>query len=345
MKRLGQTEDSHFSQQGDGTKRRMMVAILQVSSSIINDIDSEEDEGGDGKTEPYLPLKIWAFDEPEMHLHPGAQRDLYESFENFKDEGFQIICSTHSTVFVNNAEVKSTHLIILGANNETVKLEKTDELSNLIKSNLGVRNSDAFFSNVFVVLEGDTEVEAFPIFYQNYFNRHYTHDDVSIVSKGGWTKSKADFEFLHDCLGGAVCLFDNDVSTKVGITETDMPSKIKYIGVATIEDSFSNSVWLPILESDYDLKDLNNSDSIWSEDVLNELRTKIEPVEDRNKKFFTLLESHYQSKYRELGPGDFNYPARLEKRDLGGKLAEKAVEIDDIPKEIKEFLKMIEAKL
>jgi len=195
------------------------------------------------------------------------------------------------------------------------------------------------------VLEGDTEVEAFPIFYQNIFNRHYTHDDISIVSKGGWTKSKNDFEFLHDCLGDAVCLFDNDVSSKVGIAESDMPSEIKYIGKATIEDSFSNNVWLPILKMDYDLKDLNSDNSIWSDAVLNELRKKVEPVEDRNKKFFSLLESHYQSKYRELKPDDFNYPSRLEKKELGRKLAEKSIELDDIPQAIQEFLEMVAAKL
>ncbi len=345
MKRLGQTENSHFSQQGDGTKRRMMVAILQVSADVVSKIDSSDLDQEESKATRYLPLKIWAFDEPEMHLHPGAQRDLYESFENFKKEGFQIICSTHSTVFVNNAEVKSTHLITLNDNHETIKLEKTESLSDLIKSNLGVRNSDAFFSNIFVVLEGDTEVEAFPIFYQNIFNRHYTHDDISIVSKGGWTKSKNDFEFLHDCLGDAVCLFDNDVSSKVGIAESDMPSEIKYIGKATIEDSFSNNVWLPILKMDYDLKDLNSDNSIWSDAVLNELRKKVEPVEDRNKKFFSLLESHYQSKYRELKPDDFNYPSRLEKKELGRKLAEKSIELDDIPQAIQEFLEMVAAKL
>src|SRR6201995_4244318 len=103
MKSAGQKAASHFDLQGDGTKRRMMVSILQASASIVSGLDAPSSEGDKASDpEEYLPLKIWAFDEPEMHLHPGAQRDLYNSFTKFKSEGFQIVCSTHSTVFVND---------------------------------------------------------------------------------------------------------------------------------------------------------------------------------------------------------------------------------------------------
>lgn len=346
MKRVGQKEATHFDLQGDGTKRRMMVAILQASATVIKEIESSTNVG-DEVVSDYSPLKIWAFDEPELHLHPSAQRDLFNSFNKFKTEGFQIICSTHSTIFVNNSQMESVHVVSLNSDLLTVTEVKEKGIEKIIKQSLGIRNSDIFFSNLFIVVEGQTEYAAFPLIFENQFGQDISAAGISVIDGEGWDTAKDKVEFLFSSLGDAVCLFDRDVEAAIGRELSDFinDKKIFFIGTADFEDSFANEVWLKILTNDYNLA-TSTGDSIWTEAVLNDLRKSISATEkDSNKKFFKLLLNHYKKNVYELGVEGNGHPFNFDKKEIGQKLAESAIEMGMIPKEILDFINEIRKRL
>lgn len=105
---------------------------------------------------------IIGLEEPEIHLHPKLARQLFSALKDLSDEK-QMFIATHSTVFVDNADLNNTW-IVRRKNKETkvVRIEERDELKNIVYE-LGIKPSDIFFSNSIIFVEGMTENVFFPI--------------------------------------------------------------------------------------------------------------------------------------------------------------------------------------
>ena len=71
------------------------------------------------------PREIWFLDEPELHLHPGAQKLLYD-FLLEKSNERQLIITTHSMVFIYKSKV----------NNISILLDHQKEIHSFLFSNL-----------------------------------------------------------------------------------------------------------------------------------------------------------------------------------------------------------------
>ncbi len=107
--------------------------------------------------------KIFAIEEPEIHLHPDMQRRLFDFLKKQSQEK-QIVIATHSTIFSSFSEFMNLYLLNK-EENKTLKPVLVNELENLdsIRYELGSKNSDLFFYDIVVLIEGDTEEMAFPI--------------------------------------------------------------------------------------------------------------------------------------------------------------------------------------
>jgi predicted ATP-dependent endonuclease of OLD family len=55
---------------------------------------------------------IWFLDEPELHLHPGAQKLLYDFFSEESENGKQILVATHSMVFIHNSKPEEIYMLV-----------------------------------------------------------------------------------------------------------------------------------------------------------------------------------------------------------------------------------------
>jgi predicted ATP-dependent endonuclease of OLD family len=71
------------------------------------------------------PGTVWFIDEPEAHLHPGAQKALYDFLVRQTDMGKQIIVGTHSLLFVHKR-----------SQNEISILTNHDNITKVIDLNL-----------------------------------------------------------------------------------------------------------------------------------------------------------------------------------------------------------------
>lgn len=106
---------------------------------------------------------IFGIEEPEIHLHPEAQRKVFD-FLKEKSKEEQIIITTHSPIFVDCLNEIKIYLIKKEQDKiAELKLIEDKEEFRSIKYELGAKNTDLFFYNAIVLIEGDTEERAFPI--------------------------------------------------------------------------------------------------------------------------------------------------------------------------------------
>ncbi|MEU7092603.1 ATP-dependent nuclease [Kitasatospora aureofaciens] len=82
---------SDFKSKGDGLRRSVTFAILRTYADLRA---SEREMDPTASPRPYLLL----FEEPELFLHPQAQRQLFESLKVFAQDN-HVLVSTHSSSF------------------------------------------------------------------------------------------------------------------------------------------------------------------------------------------------------------------------------------------------------
>lgn len=126
---------------------------------------------------------ILAIEEPEAHLHPLAQKWLAEHINKMCADGLNIILSTHSPAFLNILNLAGMYLVYKKENVTHVKHHSPDTLvSDCINrgadkdrcnpdtilpfyaANITEEIMQGFFARAVVLVEGQTEVLALPIY-------------------------------------------------------------------------------------------------------------------------------------------------------------------------------------
>lgn len=147
---------------GDGTKRRMTMALLEFKkeqSRIPNDEQT-----------------IYLLDEPDTHLHVRAQLELVETVQSFSDAGNQVILTTHSPFIVNAVKPNQVRLLVRENGKTSLKGLSADphNASRILRA-LGVENTHLFFSRKIVIVEGQTEEAFLP---HQYFKKNKSYDFI-----------------------------------------------------------------------------------------------------------------------------------------------------------------------
>jgi len=106
---------------------------------------------------------VFGIEEPEIHLHAEVQRKVF-NFLKEQSKNKQIIITTHSPIFANCSDKVRLYLV-KKEQDKTAKIksiEDKDEFK-LIKYELGAKNTDLFFYNAVILIEGDSEERALPM--------------------------------------------------------------------------------------------------------------------------------------------------------------------------------------
>ena len=164
-----------MSNMGSGTRSRAVFASLRT---IVN-------EKINGATETPL-FYITAFEEPEAHVHPQAQRKLISDFSDFQG---QRVITTHSPYILSSSNVKDLiYAAMHNAETRFISLSRInledDEISK-IKRMVIDTSGEILFAKAVIFAEGDTERLALPIFFEEYFGRAPFELGISIVGVGG----------------------------------------------------------------------------------------------------------------------------------------------------------------
>ncbi|MCH7851074.1 MAG: AAA family ATPase [Nanoarchaeota archaeon] len=106
--------------------------------------------------------KIILFEEPETNIHAKLQRRLL-NFLKGESENRQIVLTTHSPIFSNLN--KSSKLYLIKKESGIINIKSVDSEGDLelVRQELGLENSDIFYNNTFLIVEGNSEKRAIPI--------------------------------------------------------------------------------------------------------------------------------------------------------------------------------------
>ncbi|MBE0415161.1 MAG: ATP-dependent endonuclease [Dehalococcoidia bacterium] len=146
---------------------------------------------------------VFAMEEPEVFLHPGAQRELFYALRRNSEAGTQVLVSSHSPIFVDRSSLARVILLRRDANGVAKAFHAAgsdiseEELVQAVKLELGLRNSDYFFANCVLLVDGDTEEAAYPQLARKFLGKEPDEIGLQIVKLGGKTNARLFIQALR----------------------------------------------------------------------------------------------------------------------------------------------------
>lgn len=156
---------------GHGLQRAVIMGLIKAWIGVTREM---------GATQGVRPRAasdtvVLAIEEPELYLHPQAQRTLFDSLEALvADHGYQVIFSTHSSAFLNLERYKSICIVVKPSPQEGTTVRQC--LIELFEGDEGRTRreqfntaywfnpdrSELFFARRVVLVEGQTEKVVLP---------------------------------------------------------------------------------------------------------------------------------------------------------------------------------------
>lgn len=157
-----------YEQRGAGMRRLFMVAYFQYQAAR-----SLYDEAG--------PKYVFAIEEPEVHLHPGAQRKLLSALTDVAAGGHTVIFTTHSPTFA--ASVPLTDICLISRAGSSSRARRYPHLNaQEIAEELGVEASDRLVGKNYVILvEGPGDAEFYSEVLKKLYEAGKTNLDPELV--------------------------------------------------------------------------------------------------------------------------------------------------------------------
>ncbi|MGC0365098.1 putative ATP-dependent endonuclease of OLD family [Rhodococcus sp. 27YEA15] len=155
-------DDGHegsIDSKGDGLKRAVTFAILRAYNLLRH-----EGLGATERKQTGRPSYLLLFEEPELYLHPWAQRQLFQALEAFAGD-HSVLVTTHSPVFFSPESTKT--FIKLRKVSESECAPYTEITPVDLGTSVSIRdafqiirhehNEIAFFARAVVLVEGDSD--------------------------------------------------------------------------------------------------------------------------------------------------------------------------------------------
>ncbi len=207
---FGESNKNSFSMEYHGMGTRSWASMLTVKAFTELIANNHKEEA-----RPFFP--IIAVEEPESHLHPNAQRTLYQQLT--KDSRGQVIISTHSPYL---PAISSLHEI-RGLKKTADGVHVTSLLPDLDSGDINTLRrqimrfrGDILFAKALLLFEGVTEEQLVPAMFEQYHGYSAFEKGVNCVSVEG--KAYKPFVMFARSFDIPVCIVsDNDDRTKEDI--------------------------------------------------------------------------------------------------------------------------------
>ena len=203
---FGSGSDGTFSMEYHGMGTRSWASLLTVKALVKLTDDRHRKEA-----EPFFA--ILAAEEPEAHLHPNAQRTLYNQLA---ETNGQVLVSTHSPylcAMADISDIRSLSRTSASVEIRSVSCPMTPEDKKVLAREIMSKRGELLFASALLLCEGITEEQVIPGMFQIAHGRQLYDAGVSCVSVGG--KNYTPFVKLACSLGIPVFIVsDNDGNTR-----------------------------------------------------------------------------------------------------------------------------------
>ena len=155
--------DGSVDSMGDGLKRSIIFSLFKTYAQLAS--LPEWQKKGVSKASSRL---MFLFEEPELYLHPQAQRTLFEALATLS-ENYSVMVTTHSPAFFSAERTKTFTKII--KKHESKETKPSSELKSVdLAKEINARdalqivcfenNEAAFFASEVLLVEGDSDLVA-----------------------------------------------------------------------------------------------------------------------------------------------------------------------------------------
>lgn len=173
------TESDSFTMDYHGMGTRSWSSLLTFKAFLKLLIESLDE----GK----VCCPIIAIEEPESHLHPNAQKQLYSQLVEMSG---QKVISTHSPYIAACAELSEIICLHKEGFDTSVGVFDAeglhkDDIQN-VKRQVILSHGELLFSKAIILFEGETEALALPIFAKKVFDMPAFNCGVNFVGVGGY---------------------------------------------------------------------------------------------------------------------------------------------------------------
>ena len=137
-------------------------------------------------------------EEPESHLHPGAQRFL---LEKLRGGARQVFLTTHSPILVNTGRFQNVYQVVFRDKQTTVnRLDDTDSLGRMLED-VGARNSDLLLSDAVLFVEGPADERVLSAWSES-LGTAFAERNVTVLPMGGGEHAPRGAPIRSDVLQG-----------------------------------------------------------------------------------------------------------------------------------------------
>ena len=282
-----------FETFGEGTKKRIWMGLLEWES---------KGAGGSGDVRNVIRL----YDEPDVNLHYGAQRQLFQNILDLVDDPesrSQCLVCTHSVQLIDRAPITTVTLIRVEDDNARTpcRIQGLDDADytdfyNDVGSAVGLTNTALLYERAFLIVEGESEDKAIPIIYQNIFGRDMRDDGIRIIDLstcGAWKsvlkillRNRGEMVHLlldQDCNTAASSAYVNDAILRnlgIPLPQNFLTDQISYIGVKEFEDAFDTEVIHQGIQSVFEFPEGEE----WGTEEIDRLKSESEKFSEELKK-------------------------------------------------------------
>lgn len=215
---------------GDGIKRAVTFALLRTYVEQYKEQKREAAETKPAGPEESLmveevPLEvreqpyIFLFEEPELYLHPSAQKILFEALEKLTEANNQVFVTTHSPMFFSPNSTGTFVKVIKEYPDQgkpygkflTVNLLHEIGAKDAFQIICYENNTAAFFANKVLLVEGDSDV-IYMKAVAKLLNSEWNFDakNIPIISINGKSNVKRFIDFYSFFQIKCFCIVDSD---------------------------------------------------------------------------------------------------------------------------------------
>lgn len=166
--------ESSVTSKGDGLKRSVVFALLRTYLKLKNegfpaDAAAQAEDPAPATDTSTAGTYLLMYEEPELYLHPRAQRQLFQALQAFASE-HHVLVTTHSPLFLDPLQTQSFTKLMKkpGASGKSsvanplpidlTMVSERDAFQLICHEN----NEIAFFSRTVVLVEGDSDSIVLP---------------------------------------------------------------------------------------------------------------------------------------------------------------------------------------
>ncbi|MFT3910935.1 MAG: AAA family ATPase [Ferruginibacter sp.] len=211
-----------IARKGHGLQRSLIFALIKSWASYLKrereikeQQEAEKEKQKTSTKRKSSDSTYFFFEEPELYLHPQAQKELYASLKELSISDYQIVLCTHSSSFLDLADYKS--ICIVNKIDVTVGSKIRQFTNELFGENesanfkliywLNPERSELFFANKIILSEGPTDKTIIPKLAKMVGVFKY---DYTVIECGGKDSMKLYIKLLNSFKLPYVAVYDKD---------------------------------------------------------------------------------------------------------------------------------------